>query len=149
MGQINNLKNTGITLDNYPSEAKQPVKAFLLTRGISEQGARQFLSGEAVSDASDRHQLAVSIGLLMDAKGGQKGILIGLLLPAVQNLAQSRQKLQKLGVSALGAYQFLAGQPVTNADDRQTLGLVVIAQFGDGSVRFGDGSVRKHSGGVN
>ena len=65
-----------------------------------------------------------------------------LLLPAVQSAreaARRAQKLQGLGLSAMGAQQFVAGLPMNGADDRQVLPQIVIAALGSALAAHGAG----------
>jgi len=105
------------------------VASFLQQSGVSLLGAQQFLEGKIVSNAGDRQRLGRIINVLLDLSAPQSVSEIALLLPAVQaarEAARSYQKLQELGLSAAGAQQVITGLPVTNAEDRQALGLVLI-----------------------
>jgi hypothetical protein len=105
------------------------VASFLQQSGVSLLGAQQFLENKIVSNAGDRQRLARIINALLDLSAPKSVSEIALLLPAVQaarEAARSNQKLQELGLSAAGAHQLITGLPVTNAEDRQALGLLLI-----------------------
>lgn len=105
------------------------VASFLQQSGVSLLGAQQFLEDKIVSNPGDRQRLARIINVLLDLSAGQSVSEVALLLPAVQaarEAARSMQKLRELGLSAGGAHQVITGLPVTNAEDRQAIGLVLI-----------------------
>jgi prepilin-type processing-associated H-X9-DG protein len=117
------------------------------------QGAQQLLAGQLVTNPSDRQHLA---GIIDTLVAEQTPNAVALLLPAVQAAREAvratcgRQNLHHLGLSAVGGHELSAGLPVTRAEDRQNLGLAVIAALGGqhsthpGAVNFAmcDGSVR-------
>ena len=111
---------------------EQAATSLLQRSGVSAQGIRQFLGGEAVANAGDRSKLAAIVGELLDLKQAPAGHA-ALLLPAVQSAreaARRAQNLQTLGLSAAGAQQLFAGLPVAGADDRRLLPQLLIAALG-------------------
>ena len=130
----------------HPSPGDRQAAILLLQRsGVSNQGIRQFLGGETVANAVDRHKLAGIVGELLDLTQAPPGGAVALLLvPAVQaarEAARRARKLQDFGLSAAGAQQSVAGQPINGADDRQILPQLVIAAL--------DGALPAHGGGSN
>ena len=124
------------------SRDRQAAILLLQRSGLSNQGIRQFLGGESVANAVDRHKLAGIVGELLDLTQAP-GPAVFLLVPAVQaarEAARRARKLQDFGLSAAGARQFVAGLPI-NADDRQLLPLIVSAVLG--------GARPLHAGGYN
>ncbi len=59
---------------------------------ISEQGLRQALNGEMIASEVDRRALADLLHLI--ANKGTVGVLIGLLLPAVQQIREPARRQQ-------------------------------------------------------
>ncbi len=111
---------------------RQAACSLLQRSGVSPQGIRQFLGGEAVANAGDCRKLAAIVGELLDLKQVPAGP-VALLLPAVQSAreaARRAQKLQTFGLSASGAQQFAAGLPVNDTEDRRLLPQIVMADLG-------------------
>jgi len=109
---------------------RQAVTSFFQRSGISFQGIQQFLGGEGVTNVGDRQKLATKVGELLDPKQVLAVGRAALLLPAVQSareVTRRAQKLQDMGLSAMGAQQFVGGLPMNGADDRQILPQIVIA----------------------
>ena len=121
---------------------RQAATSFLQRSDISIQGIQQFLGGESVTNVGDRHKLAAILGKLLDSK---QVLVVGyaaLLLPAVQaarEAARRAQTLRDLGLSAMGAQQFVAGLPMNGADDRKVLLQIVFAALGSALVSYGGG----------
>lgn len=119
-----NLKQMGLATHNLP--ATHRVIATLVARGVSPEGARQFLDGEAVLSSADRHRLS------------------GHILPYMEqgNVHQ---------LSPMSRWQFAAGAAVSDPDARAflaRLALTVLDQAaasahpGGVNVSLADGSVR-------
>jgi hypothetical protein len=123
---------------------RQAATSFLQRSEISIQGIQQFLGGESVANVEDRHKLAAILGKLLDSKQVLPVGHAALLLPAVQSAreaARRAQKLRDLGLSAMGAQQFVAGLPMNGADDRKVLLQIVFVALGTALV--------PHAGGYN
>jgi prepilin-type processing-associated H-X9-DG protein len=148
---------TGISTTGIASTGRQQVAAQLLRRGVSLAGARQVLEGGLVTSPGDRQGLAQvvrdGLGLAIE----QPTSRISLVYPIVQSGSrasgsagdsQVARMIERLGVSAPGATQFLTGLPVARADDRLRLAQVVAAAAGGSrhgggmNMLMGDGSVR-------
>jgi len=127
-----------------PSD-RQAAILLLQRSGLSNQGIRQFIGGETVANAVDRHKLAGIVGDAIDlTQAPPGGPVAPLLVPAVQlarDAARRGQKLQDYGLSAAGAQRFVAGLPIDDADDRQALPQIFIAALG--------GPLPAHGGGYN
>jgi hypothetical protein len=131
------------TLSLVPAE-RQAAASLLQRSGVSPRSIEQFLAGQAVDDAWNRHRLAGLLSALLDLKQAPPGGPAAPLLPAVQSAreaARRARKLQQLGVSALGAQQFFAGLAPPGAADRQILALILIAAL--------RGILPRHGGGHN
>lgn len=103
--------------------------AELARRGVSVAGARHVLNAEIVTSPVDRRKLAQIISEELGLAGGQI-VPLALFLPAAQMLRDSLKKLAAgfgTGLSVRGAQQFLAGLPINNAADRQSLAEVFYA----------------------
>lgn len=161
----NNLKQLGIAIHNHHIATTQRSLNALVARGVSLQGARQFLGGEVVTGPGDRHLLAAMMGELAAA---QNSSATAMLLPAIQQAREAaRQKpaparhgsgwmvailpyMEQDILSPVSKRQFAAGLPVSDANDRAALTDVMIAALeragsthsGGVNVLFGDGSVR-------
>ena len=118
---------------SLPPGDRQAATSLLQRSGVSVPSIRQFLGGQAVANAGDRYRLAGIVGALLDLEQALPVGHVALLLPAVQaarEAARRAQKLQDLGLTAAGAQQFVAGLPMTGADDRQFLPQIVVAALG-------------------
>jgi prepilin-type processing-associated H-X9-DG protein len=140
------------------SQGTRLLSEYLLGRGISIAGVRQLLAGNVVTNASDRQLLAQTVTQQLDIAAVENGRLeMGLLVPAVQKVRMASAgvnnepltlALERLGLSAAGAKQVLAGLPISNTDDRLLLAVPtsaaprsrhtggVNAMLMDGSVRY-------------
>ena len=130
---------------SYSPSDRQAAILLLQRSGLSNQGIRQFLSGETVANAVDRYKLAGIVGDVIDlTQAPPGGPVARLLVPAVQMAryaARRGQKLQDYGLSAAGAQRFVAGLPINDDDDRQTLPQLFIAAL--------RGALPAHGGGSN
>ncbi len=88
----------------------------LCSHGVSLQGAQQVLTGEIVTGLADRQRIAQLIAALKHDRTGtvDKNETITIHGNRTENV-------NAIGMTTLGAQQFLAGQPVNNAQDRQHL----------------------------
>jgi hypothetical protein len=121
---------------------RQAATFFLQRSAVSIQGVQQFLGGESVTNVGDRQKLAAILGKLLDSKQVLPVGHAALLLPAVQSAreaARRAQKLRDLGLSAMGAQQFVAGLPMNRADDRKILPQIVVVALASAPVPHGAG----------
>src|SRR5215208_2462990 len=106
------------------------------------RASSSFLGGESVTNVGDRQKLAAILGKLLDSMQVLPVGHAALLLPAVQSAreaARRAQKLRDLGLSAVGAQQFVAGLPMNGADDRKILPQIVFVALGSALVSHGAG----------
>ena len=127
----------------WPPADRQAATSLLQRSGVSPPGIRQFLAGEPVANAFDRYKLAGIVGDVIDlTQAPPGGPVAPLLVPAVQMAryaARRGQKLQDYGLSAAGAQRFVAGLPINDADDRQTLPQLFIAALRGARPALGGG----------
>jgi hypothetical protein len=100
----------------------------LVRRGVSPDGAEQFLGGDVVTSARDRYVL-VTIVQTLRGPGTESTVRGGA---AVDPIDPSGNTIYVSGASggvwkssAPGLKQFLAGLPVTSAPDREALARVL------------------------
>ena len=97
------------------------VRPALQRLGVSPSGVDQFLRGQIVANPADRSRLATLVApsratadLMNPWRGFQGGCNGGC------------DDLRRLGVSSLGAEQFLSGQVVVNPADRSVLASLLV-----------------------
>jgi hypothetical protein len=114
----------------------------LSRQGVSLQGAQQVLTGQIVTGLADRHRLAQLTIHGNRTESVDKDEMIAIHAEKNQDIEVENDethwvghdnKLQQLGVSALGARQFLSGQPVTSAADRQVFAVWITVGLKTGS----------------
>ncbi|MBC7909321.1 MAG: hypothetical protein H7Y30_02410 [Pyrinomonadaceae bacterium] len=96
----------------------------LCSQGVSLQGAQQFLNGEIVTGLADRQRLAQFIAALKHDRTEtvDKNETITIHGNRTENVNAT-------GMTTLGAQQFFAGQPVSNAQDRQRLARMLVGDI--------------------
>src|SRR5262245_54004184 len=100
------------------------VMGELLRRGVSSEGVRQFLAGDLVAGARDRHVLVAIVNALRGPGTGSTvrgGAAVDPLDPSGNTIYVSGATGGVWKSSALGVQQFFAAMPVTNARDREAL----------------------------
>lgn len=116
-----------------PRGLQPEVITFGLQSGISPQSLEQVLGGAIVSHAADRLRLAAVVCALLDVPREKTR---GLILPAVllqseatRSVTHGTEALARAGLGITAAHQFVAGQPIPNAYDRQVLSGIVSSQL--------------------
>lgn len=136
-----NLKQSRLRHGSHAATRHRAVTA-LVARGVSLQGAKEFLAGDVVTGPGDRQRLPRVIGELTAESNTSA---IALLLPAVQQAREAARSprgarsdsgrwsiailpyLERAGMSPTGRQQFVAGLPVNDAGDRALLAQAVTA----------------------
>jgi hypothetical protein len=137
----NNMKQPRLRHGSHAATRNRTVTA-LVARGVSLQGAKEFLAGDVVTGPGDRQRLPRVIGELT---AGSSTTAIALLLPAVQQAREAARRpraaqadsrrwrsailpyLERAGISPTGRQQFVEGLPVNDEGDRALLAQAVMA----------------------
>ena len=101
--------------------------------GVSPQSLEQVLDGAIVAQLADRQRLAAIVCALLDLPREKTGEVIHTAVlvqsQAGRDASHSIKALANAGLCIAAAHQFVAGQQIPNAHDRQVLSAIVSSQL--------------------